>query len=262
MHAFGAFPSTTPAPQCAFPNTPCSLFQDLQLWIMAEERVHSFSKSAKTALSQNPLVGLVLGSDGVHIQPPLHAPLAIFSIVIKNCHGIHLTGNVAFAPVPNLGPADFFSKKLLMEGGCCLSAWHFFWALSSCSRCLTNTWGSLGFSPAKRSHCRCSLLAFLVALVVPEPKGIPFLFLGPSGGSISDFSKSEMARKFFQTFLKLWDFPNPNGFSKPKGLFQATCFSKPVAAARLFPRPPTAQLLEAVWIVICCCLKFLLLCCT
>ena len=101
------------------------------------------------------------------------------------------------------------------------------------------TWGSLGFSPAKRSHCRCSLLAFLVALVVPEPKGLPFLFLGPSGGSISDFSKSEI-------FLKLWDFPNPNGFSKPKGLFQATGFSKPVAAARPFPRPPTAQLLEVL----------------
>ena len=84
--------------------------------MVAEELVHSFSKAAKTVFWQNPFVGLVLGSDWIHIQSPFHAFLANFSIVIKNCHGIHLIGNMAFAFVANLGPADFFSKKLLMEG--------------------------------------------------------------------------------------------------------------------------------------------------
>ena len=84
--------------------------------MVTEETVHSFSKAAKTFFWQNPFVGLVLGSDWKNIQSPFHALLANFSIVIKNCHGIHLIGNMAFAFVANLGPADFFSKKLLMEG--------------------------------------------------------------------------------------------------------------------------------------------------
>ena len=103
-----------------------------------------------------------------------------------------------------------------MSFSCCLSrafpssacslAWHFFWALSSCSRCLTHL-GITWVFPSQAIPLQVFPVGFSGGTGGARAKGPPLLILGAIRG-------------FHLWLFQIRDFLEALGFSKPKWLFQ------------------------------------------